>query len=89
MTGADLIFQERNRQIKEEGWTTEHDKEHSQEQLVQAAICYALPERFRFLKELFWAWDEKWWKPKDRIKDLVRAGALIAAEIDRLQREAE
>jgi hypothetical protein len=31
-------------------------------------------------------WDYKWWKPsKDPIKNLVKAGALIAAEIDRLQ----
>lgn len=32
------------------------------------------------------SWHASWWKPKDRIRDLVRAGALIAAEIDRLQR---
>lgn len=31
-----------------------------------------------------WAW---WWKPSTEIRDLVKAGALIAAEIDRLQRE--
>jgi hypothetical protein len=40
---------------------------------------------------LGWEWREAWPfdeppKPKDRISDLVRAGALIAAEIDRLQR---
>lgn len=32
------------------------------------------------------SWHPFWWKPKDRVRDLVRAGALIAAEIDRLQR---
>jgi hypothetical protein len=33
-----------------------------------------------------WPWDMKWWKPSDDpIKNLVKAGALIAAEIDRLQ----
>lgn len=32
------------------------------------------------------SWHPSWWKPKDRVRDLVRAGALIAAEIDRLQR---
>lgn len=34
-----------------------------------------------------WPWDEKWWKPTpdNRIKELTKAGALIAAEIDRLQ----
>jgi hypothetical protein len=36
----------------------------------------------------FWPWSREDWKPKGAIEDLVRAGALIAAEIDRLQREA-
>jgi len=36
-----------------------------------------------------WPWDREWWKPKDRRADLVRAGALIAAEIDRLDRLEE
>jgi len=36
-------------------------------------------------EQITWPWNEKWWKPKDRIRDLVRAGALIAAEVDRLQ----
>jgi len=35
-----------------------------------------------------WPWDAEWWKPtpEDRARELVKAGALIAAEIDRLQR---
>jgi hypothetical protein len=34
-----------------------------------------------------WPWSKKWWKPSsDPIRNLVKAGALIAAEIDRLQR---
>lgn len=36
-----------------------------------------------------WPWSPQWWKPKERVRDLVRAGALIAAEIDRLQRLAK
>lgn len=36
----------------------------------------------------WWPWDESWWKPEDPIRNLVKAGALIAAEIDRLQRDA-
>ena len=34
-----------------------------------------------------WPWSRDWWKPKDRRRDLVRAGALIVAEIERLDRE--
>jgi hypothetical protein len=33
-----------------------------------------------------WEWDEIYWKPKDPLSDLVKTAALIAAEIDRLQR---
>lgn len=32
------------------------------------------------------AWHEGWWKPKDPRRDLVRAAALLIAEIDRLDR---
>jgi hypothetical protein len=36
-----------------------------------------------------WPWDASWWKPSnDPVRNLVKAGALIAAEIDRLQRAA-
>lgn len=35
-----------------------------------------------------WPWARSWWKPKHRRADLVRAGALILAEIERLDRKA-
>ena len=97
MTGAELIAQERQRQIEEEGWTVEHDAQHSNGELVLAAMCYAStylkdksgPTIFFKSKTCpaMWPWDEKWWKPSpdDRKRELVKAGALIAAEIDRLQ----
>lgn len=36
-----------------------------------------------------WPWARKWWKPKDPRRDLVRAGALIVAEIERLDRQKQ
>jgi hypothetical protein len=33
-------------------------------------------------------WDGDWWKPSDRRRNLVKAGALILAEIERLDRSA-
>ena len=85
MNGIDLIKQERLRQIYEEGWTTEHDDEHVNNELALAAVCYALPTKY---VSSHWpsTWDKKWYKPTTRIEDLKKAGALIAAEIDRLQR---
>lgn len=89
--GASLIAAERQRQITAEGWTPEHDDEHGDGELVQAAACYALPPHYRVFDEdasapQDWPWDAEWWKPGDRIRELVKAGALIAAEIDRLRR---
>jgi len=92
--GAALIMMERGRQIKEEGWSSSHDDLHTKGELVQAAIAYAyigsdfnLASNKSILIEIIWPWDAKFWKPKkNRIRNLVRAGALIAAEIDRLQR---
>jgi hypothetical protein len=35
-----------------------------------------------------WPWDHAWWKPRGARRDLVRAAALIIAEIERLDRAA-
>lgn len=75
------ILVERHRQVTEEGWTPEHDDEHINGELAAAAACYAQRHRYKF-----WPWDLKWWKPKGARLDLVRAGALLLAEIERLDR---
>ncbi len=95
-TGIQLIAAERRRQVSKEGWTPEHDDKHNVGQMAKAAACYAMPTDVRetevdnrSYRWIIWPWTEKWWKPtpKDRVRELVKAGALIAAEIDRLQRE--
>lgn len=98
MNGAELIAQERERQIAEEGWTPEHDDEHSAGELALAGAIYAWPAPRPLLVKKAWPWDRKWWKPEGelnmdkarrcelRVKELVKAGALIAAEIDRYLR---
>lgn len=94
-TGIDLIAAERRRQVEAEGWTPGHDDEHEAEEMARAAALYAAPPFLRDdpseeLYEALWPWEPRWWKPtpKDRVRELVKAGALIAAEIDRLQRLA-
>ncbi len=94
MNGVELIAQERARQIAEEGWTPEHDDNHSDGEMALAGAAYACsaaaqsnPNQGSYDEPPeMWPWGIRWWKPKDPIRDLVRAGALIAAEIDRLQR---
>lgn len=120
-SGAGLIATERARQVSAEGWTPEHDDQHADFQLAQAARAYLWAARQtsigleseRLPLDLptanhnpwngraleagsfawpvsQWPWESSWWKPSDDpIRNLVKAGALIAAEIDRLQRLKE
>lgn len=93
MSGAVMIAAERARQKLQEGFTDRHDDAHADMQLVDAARCYLAhavwPEQFQLFPPGAWPWPHAWWKPSpDPIRDLVKAGALIAAEIDRRQRLA-
>ncbi|MGC3519781.1 hypothetical protein ACPTJI_34015, partial [Pseudomonas aeruginosa] len=81
---------ERRRQITVEGFDTSND-DGSAGQIALAAGCYALhaggigtdwPGGIRNGSALFWPWDEEWWKPKSARENLVRAGALVLAEIE-------
>ncbi|GAL58479.1 hypothetical protein EV102420_11_00490 [Pseudescherichia vulneris NBRC 102420] len=95
------VLAERRRQVTAEGWTPEHDDTHESGELAGAAACYARHVNgrqwvYRTRPESYtseaapneWPWDEVWWKPKSPRSDLVRAGALILAEIERLDRAA-
>lgn len=87
--GAGLIAAERLRQVTAEGWTPEHDAEHGDGSIAMAAASYAIHDAAICPMTArgwgLWPWAEKWWKPSDDpVKNLVRAGALIAAEIDRV-----
>ncbi len=90
ITGIKLITIERKRQVDEEGWTPEHDDQHDDESLALAACYYALPERYETVLINFFpdSWCSSWAKKGagDRVRDLVKAGALIAAEIDRINK---
>ena len=82
------VLAERQRQISAEGWTPEHDDEHGSGQLADAAACYALSASgmpFE-LWQAFWPWDGAWLKAGEGRRSLVKAGALILAEIERLDR---
>lgn len=92
---------ERVRQIEVEGWTTEHDDGHTTGNLATAAGCYALVAGYPDASRVLftgrnrdgeqrpwpnWPWNPKWWKPRSRRRDLVRAAAMILAEIERIDR---
>ena len=90
--GARRIVVERIRQKTVEGWTPSHDAQHANGELSVAAACYAVHNSNQDVCVVIppgidaWPWDKKWDKRRkhDRIRRLEIAGALIAAEIDRL-----
>ena len=97
-TGARLIAIERTRQIRIKNWTPEYDARHAKGQLGFAGLGYllaALNKTGKPASEVpvpppFWPWTVKDFKPApEPVRNLVKAGALIAAEIDRILRERE
>jgi hypothetical protein len=91
------LLAERKRQVEKEGWTPSHDDAHDRGELAAAAGCYALGACLpthevdgpgSYVIPSFWPWDGEWWKSSTRRRDLIKAGALILAEIERLDRAA-
>lgn len=93
MSRGTIMFEisaERERQINVEGWSIEHDDKHTDGEMADAAGCYALyGSKSAKGSPAMWPWHAAWWKPKDRRKDLVRAAALIVAELERLERQVK
>lgn len=99
-TGIELIAEERQRQIEAEGYSAEHDAQYEDGELADAAAVYALSDDMMDTLDNEWGHDMylhlwpfglEYLKKKtygsiyERSKDLMKAGALIAAELDRLQ----
>ncbi|EPB7008690.1 hypothetical protein V3478_31260 [Pseudomonas aeruginosa] len=79
---------ERRRQITAEGWTPDHDDLYCAAELPRAAAAYILSGANDEAPAI-WPFSAKWWKPRDARANYMRAGALILAEIERLDRAAE
>lgn len=99
MTALHAVMAERHRQMMVEGWTAKHDDEHGDGAMALAAAAYAIAGSSdgrkvgdeltpsiieRIWRHTGWAW--QWWKPKDKRRNLVRAAALLLAEIERMDR---
>ena len=90
------ISAERNRQVAVEGWTLVHDDEHVSGEIAAMAAFYAMPPAARewpasetgYGETLGKAILPEGWTGKegDRRRELIKAGALIVAEIERLDR---
>ena len=85
------VLIERRRQQMVEGYRAAHDDEHTDGSLATAAACYASVagcNTARGMGAKHWPWSIDSFKPRDERSNLVRAGALILAEIERLDRAA-
>jgi len=98
------VLAERRRQVEVEGWTADHDDGHDKGEMGAAALNYAAAavittclngDRYMAgppLDSMGWAigwrWAPHWWKPGTVRRMLVKAAALIIAEIERLDRAA-
>ncbi|MGF6878399.1 hypothetical protein [Paraburkholderia sp. MM5477-R1] len=96
------VVAERKRQVTVEGFTAEHDAKYPGAMAKAAAtyaahagamasIGYEVDyEAYRGVPvhqvSAPWPWDDEWWKPTTVRHDLVKAGALLLAEIERLDR---
>ena len=89
------VLNERQRQILNEGYSNAHDDDHDAGELSGAGAAYALNASCQLYpyhglpldeKPDSFIWDKKYWKPKSPREDLVRAAALLIAEIERIDR---
>ncbi len=90
------VLRERERQQDEEGFTEDHDDAHSRGEMAGAGCAYAMVAAAQAMTGSqdaipadpppFFMWDRAWWKPKDQRSNLVRAAALLIAEIERIDR---
>lgn len=84
------IMQERQRQINEEKFDLSKDDKYVDNELPDAALCYLTAPNRRnevVIRNIF-PFDITWWKPtpSNRKKELIKAAALVVAEIERIDR---
>lgn len=83
------LLAERARQVCVEGWTAEHDDKYRDHEMSCAAGCYAMHTLAYPAGDppSAWPWAASWWKPKTHRQNLLKAGALILADIERIDRK--
>lgn len=97
--GIKAIGAERERQLQAEGFTRDGDQQYRRGELAKAATAYVQLAAMDLEAggrnhiawhgpAAVWPWAPEWWKPVDARRDLVRAGALIAAQIDLIDGKA-
>ena len=89
-TGAELIAEERKRQIEIEGFTAESDLRYKNGELFYAGCCYHSAAKLREsgcdpgTPPTNWPFSTEYWKPSpdNRVKEIIKSGALLQAHVD-------
>ena len=93
LSGAGMILEERGRQIQELGYDDAHDRQHQPVDFIKAAMAYlALHNELQNSNSIargYWPFDPQYFKPRTLERDLVKAGALVAAAIDRYNQKED
>lgn len=88
-TGIDLVKEEREKQISKHGYTTVHDRQHSRKALMYGALAYLNSAIYSpNIGEEDWPFEKDCFKPEGDIQNLVKAAAMIIAEIDKRLEES-
>jgi len=85
------VLAERRRQVEHEEWAHALDDRYQDRQLAAAAACYVVNglSHKGTVPPKAWPWPWQWWKPTNERRNLVKAGALLLAEIERLDRASD
>jgi len=85
----ELVAEERTRQINKHGYTSEHDDDHVDGELADAAACYAntINSNDELIK--YWPYEPEYLKKEEKTRkdQIITACAMLMAEYDRLERE--
>lgn len=81
------VARERARQIGK-GFDASHDDLYTGNELAQAGIAYALASLPAGKAEavLYWPWAPTFWHPEGQRANLIKAAALLVAEVQRIDR---
>ena len=78
------------REVNPEEFKQMRDDQYTDCQLAAAAASYAVcgkdPKALKLMGVTAWPWRDYWWKPETYRRNLEKAGALILAEIERIDR---
>lgn len=88
-TAIDLIKEEREKQITKYGYTTTHDRNYPNGTVLRGALAYLNAAIYSSsVGEEDWPFDKNYFNSEGELKDLVKAAAMIVAEIDKKLEES-